>query len=93
MDTLPALVFIATTTVLLLTAWLFTMLTKQQQEIEHLHAELYAWRRFSDSIEFIDTPNGRTGETMAPQKQPKTPRPIPEGLTVIHPITKPNREI
>ena len=87
MDFLPALVFIAAVVALIISGGLFLMLHRQQQELEHLHAELYAWRKFGDTVEVIDTP---VPAAVAPAEPPvRKPRPIPEGLEVIHPaVTK-----
>ncbi len=87
MDFLPALVFIAAVVVLIIAGGLFLMLLRQQKELEHLHAELFAWRKFGDTVEVIDTP---VPAAVAPPEPPvRKPRPIPEGLEVIHPaVTK-----
>lgn len=83
LETVPALVFIAAVVVLIISGGLFLMLLRQQKELEHLHDELYAWRKFGDTVEVIDTP---VPAAVAPPKPPaKKPRPIPEGLEVIHP--------
>ena len=83
MDFLPALVFIAAVVVMIISGGLFLMLLRQQKELEHLHAELYAWRKFGDTVEVVDTPVPAAIEP-APVRRP---RPIPEGLEVIHPAT------
>lgn len=83
LETIPALVFIAAVVVLMISGGLFLMLLRQQKELEHLHDELYAWRKFGDTVEVIDTP---VPAAVAPAEPPvKKPRPIPEGLEVIHP--------
>nr|DAW37236.1 MAG TPA: hypothetical protein [Caudoviricetes sp.] len=83
LETIPALVFIAAVVVLMISGGLFLMLLRQQKELEHLHDELYAWRKFGDTVEVIDTP---VPAATAPPKPPvRKPRPIPEGLEVIHP--------
>ena len=81
LETLPALVFIAAVVVLIISGGLFLMLLRQQKELEHLHDELYAWRKFGDTVEVIDTPVPAAVEPAPVRK----PRPIPEGLEVIHP--------
>lgn len=83
MDFLPALVFIAAVVVMIISGGLFLMLLRQQKELEHLHAELYAWRKFGDTVEVVDTPVPAAIEPAPVRK----PRPIPEGLEVIHPAT------
>lgn len=83
LETVPALVFIAAVVVLMISGGLFLMLLRQQKELEHLHDELYAWRKFGDTVEVIDTP---VPAAVAPAEPPvRKPRPIPEGLEVIHP--------
>lgn len=83
LETVPALVFIAAVVVLMISGGLFLMLLRQQKELEHLHDELYAWRKFGDTVEVIDTP---VPAATAPPKPPvRKPSPIPEGLEVIHP--------
>lgn len=83
LETIPALVFIAAVVVLMISGGLFLMLLRQQKELEHLHDELYAWRKFGDTVEVIDTP---VPAAVAPAEPPvRKPRPIPEGLEVIHP--------
>lgn len=81
LDTLPALVFIAAVLALILAVGMFALNIWQRRENEHLHAELYAWRKFGDTVEVIDTPIPAAVEP-APAKKP---RPIPDGLEVIHP--------
>ncbi len=79
LDTIPALIFIASVVVLILAAGMFALNIWQRRELEHLHAELYTLRMFRDTVEFIDEPR-------EPEPAPaKKPRPIPEGLEVIHP--------
>lgn len=79
LDTIPALVFIAAVLALILAAGMFALNIWQRRELEHLHAELYTLRMFRDTIEFIDEPR-------EPEPAPvRNPRPIPEGLEVIHP--------
>ncbi len=79
LETIPALVFIAAVVVLIIAAGMFALNVWQRRELEHLHAELYTLRMFRDTVEFIDEPR-------EPEPAPvKTPRPIPEGLEVIHP--------
>ena len=83
LETVPALVFIAAVLALILAAGMFALNIWQRRELEHLHAELYTLRMFRDTVEFIDEP---------PEPEPapvRKPRPIPEGLEVIHPaVTK-----
>ena len=83
LETVPALVFIASVLALILAAGMFALNIWQRRELEHLHAELYTLRMFRDTVEFIDEPR-------EPEPAPvKKPRPIPEGLEVIHPaVTK-----
>lgn len=84
-DALPALVFVASVVVLIIAGALFALNIWQRRENEHLHAELYAWRKFGDTVEVIDTPVPAAVEPAPVRK----PRPIPEGLEVIHPaVTK-----
>lgn len=79
LETVPALVFIAAVVVLILAAGMFALNIWQRRELEHLHAELYTLRMFRDTVEFIDEPR-------EPEPAPvRKPRPIPEGLEVIHP--------
>jgi len=79
LDTIPALVFIAAVLALILAAGMFALNIWQRRELEHLHAELYTLRMFRDTVEFIDEPR-------EPEPAPvRKPRPIPEGLEVIHP--------
>lgn len=79
LDTIPALVFIAAVLALILAAGMFALNIWQRRELEHLHAELYTLRMFRDTVEFIDEPR-------EPEPAPvRNPRPIPEGLEVIHP--------
>lgn len=79
LDTIPALIFIASVVVLIIAAGVLALYIWQQRELEHLHAELYTLRMFRDTVEFIDEPR-------EPEPAPaKKPRPIPEGLEVIHP--------
>lgn len=82
-ETVPALVFIAAVLALILAAGMFALNIWQRRELEHLHAELYTLRMFRDTVEFIDEPR-------EPEPAPvRKPRPIPEGLEVIHPaVTK-----
>lgn len=84
LETIPALVFIAAVVVLIISGGLFLMLLRQQKELEHLHDELYAWRKFGDTVEVIDTPVPAAVAPAEPAPVRK-PRPIPEGLEVIHP--------
>lgn len=85
LETVPALVFIAAVLALILAAGMFALNIWQRRELEHLHAELYTLRMFRDTVEFIDEP--REPEPAPVRK--KAPRPIPEGLEVIHPaVTK-----
>ena len=83
LETVPALVFIAAVLALILAAGMFALNIWQRRELEHLHAELYTLRMFRDTVEFIDEPR-------EPEPAPvRKPRPIPEGLEVIHPaVTK-----
>lgn len=83
LETVPALVFIAAVLALILAAGMFALNIWQRRELEHLHAELYTLRMFRDTVEFIDEPR-------EPAPAPvRKPRPIPEGLEVIHPaVTK-----
>ena len=79
LETVPALVFIAAVLALILAAGMFVMNLWQRKENDHLHAELYTLRMFRDTVEFIDEPR-------EPEPAPvRKPRPIPEGLEVIHP--------
>ncbi len=79
LETVPALVFIAAVLALILAAGMFALNIWQRRELGHLHAELYTLRMFRDTVEFIDEPR-------EPEPAPvKLPRPIPEGLEVIHP--------
>lgn len=79
LDTIPALVFIAAVLALILAVGMFALNIWQRRELEHLHAELYTLRMFRDTVEFIDEPR-------EPEPAPvRKPRPIPEGLEVIHP--------
>lgn len=79
LDALPALIFIASVVVLIIAGALFALNIWQRRELEHLHAELYTLRMFRDTVEFIDEPR-------EPEPAPvRNPRPIPEGLEVIHP--------
>lgn len=79
LETVPALVFIAAVLALILAAGMFALNVWQRRELEHLHAELYTLRMFRDTVEFIDEPR-------EPEPAPvRKPRPIPEGLEVIHP--------
>lgn len=79
LETVPALVFIAAVLALILAAGMFALNIWQRRELEHLHAELYTLRMFRDTVEFIDEPR-------EPEPAPvRKPRPIPEGLEVIHP--------
>lgn len=78
LETVPALVFIAAVLALILAAGMFALNIWQRRELEHLHAELYTLRMFRDTVEFIDEPR-------EPEPAPvRKPRPIPEGLEVIH---------
>lgn len=83
LETVPALVFIAAVLALILAAGMFALNIWQRRELDHLHAELYTLRIFRDSVRFVDEP---------PEPEPapvRKPRPIPEGLDVIHPaVTK-----
>lgn len=79
LETVPALVFIAAVLALILAAGMFALNIWQRRELDHLHAELYTLRVFRDSVEFVDE---RPVITNAPVRKP---RPIPEGLEVIHP--------
>ena len=79
LDTVPALVFVAAVVVLIISAGILTLYLWQQRELSHLHEELYTLRVFRDSVEFVDE---RPVITSTPAKKP---RPIPEGLEVIHP--------
>lgn len=79
LETVPALVFLSAVMMLMISGALFVMNLWQRRENEHLHAELYAWRKFGDSVEFVDE---RSVIASAPVRKP---RPIPEGLEVIHP--------
>jgi hypothetical protein len=83
LETVPALVFIAAVLALILAAGMFALNIWQRRELDHLHAELYTLRMFRDTVEFIDEPR-------EPEPAPvRKPRPIPEGLEVIHPaVTK-----
>lgn len=83
LETVPALVFIAAVLALILAVGMFALNIWQRRELEHLHAELYTLRMFRDTVEFIDEPR-------EPEPAPvRKPRPIPEGLEVIHPaVTK-----
>ena len=83
LETVPALVFVAAVLALILAAGMFALNIWQRRELEHLHAELYTLRMFRDTVEFIDEPR-------EPEPAPvRKPRPIPEGLEVIHPaVTK-----
>lgn len=83
LETVPALVFVAAVLALILAAGMFALNIWQRREIDHLHAELYTLRMFRDTVEFIDEPR-------EPEPAPvRKPRPIPEGLEVIHPaVTK-----
>ena len=79
LDALPALVFVASVVVLIIAGALFALNIWQRRENEHLHAELYTLRMFRDTVEFIDEPR-------EPEPAPvRKPRPIPDGLEVIHP--------
>lgn len=79
LETVPALVFIAAVLALILAAGMFALNIWQRRELDHLHAELYTLRMFRDSVRFVD-------EQPEPEPAPmKKPRPIPEGLEVIHP--------
>nr|DAU70438.1 MAG TPA: FAM165 family [Caudoviricetes sp.] len=79
LETVPALVFIAAVLALILAVGMFALNIWQRRELEHLHAELYTLRMFRDTVEFIDEPR-------EPEPAPvRKPRPIPEGLEVIHP--------
>lgn len=79
LETVPALVFIAAVLALILAAGMFALNIWQRRELDHLHAELYTLRMFRDTVEFIDEPR-------EPEPAPvRKPRPIPEGLEVIHP--------
>ena len=83
LETVPALVFIAAVLALILAAGMFALNIWQRRELEHLHAELYTLRMFRDTVEFIDEPREPEPATV------RKPRPIPEGLEVIHPaVTK-----
>lgn len=84
LETIPALVFIAAVVVLIISGGLFLMLLRQQKELEHLHDELYAWRKFGDTVEVINPPVPAAVAPAEPAPVRK-PRPIPEGLEVIHP--------
>lgn len=83
LDTLPALACIAAVIMTIISGGLFVMNLWQRKENDHLHAELYTLRMFRDTVEFID-------ELPEPEPAPvRKPRPIPEGLEVIHPaVTK-----
>lgn len=81
LETLPALACIASVLMTIISAGLFGMNLWQRKENDHLHAELYAWRKFGDSIEFVDERPVSTNASV------RKPRPIPEGLEVIHPAT------
>lgn len=79
LETIPALVFIAAVLALILAAGMFALNVWQRRELEHLHAELYTLRIFRDSVRFVD-------EQPEPEPAPvMTPRPLPDGLEVIHP--------
>lgn len=79
LETVPALVFIAAVLALILAAGMFALNIWQRRELEHLHAELYTLRIFRDSVRFVD-------EQPEPEPAPvMTPRPLPDGLVVIHP--------
>nr|DAV69124.1 MAG TPA: FAM165 family [Caudoviricetes sp.] len=79
LETVPALVFIAAVLALILAVGMFALNIWQRRELEHLHAELYTLRMFRDTVEFIDEPR-------EPEPAPvRKPRPIPDGLEVIHP--------
>lgn len=79
LDTIPALIFIASVLALILAVGMFALNIWQRRELEHLHAELYTLRMFRDTVEFIDEPR-------EPEPAPvRKPRPIPDGLEVIHP--------
>ena len=81
LETIPALVFVAAVVVLIIAAGMFALNVWQRRELEHLHAELYTLRIFRDSVRFVD-------EQQEPEPAPvKTPRPLPDGLVVIHPAT------
>lgn len=83
LDTLPALACIAAVIMTIISAGLFVMNLWQRKENDHLHGELYAWKKFGDSIEFVDDTT-KPAPAPAPVRK-KAPRPIPEGLEVIHP--------
>lgn len=79
LDTIPALIFIASVVVLIIAAGVLALYIWQQRELQHAREELYTLRVFRDSVEFVDD---RPVITSTPAKKP---RPIPEGLEVIHP--------
>lgn len=83
LDTLPALACLAAVLMTIISAGMFALNIWQRRELEHLHAELCTLRMFRDTVEFIDEPR-------EPEPAPvRKPRPIPEGLEVIHPaVTK-----
>lgn len=83
MDALPTLVFIAAVLVLIIAGGLFLWNLRLQSEMSRLRLDNDALRSVVGSIDWLDSP---IPAAVAPAEPPvKKPRPIPEGLEVIHP--------
>lgn len=83
MDALPTLVFIAAVLVLIIAGGLFLWNLRLQNELSRLRLNNDTLRSVVRSIDWIDSP---MPAAVAPPEPPvRKPRPIPEGLEVIHP--------
>lgn len=83
MDALPTLVFLAAVLTLVIAGGLFLWNLRLQSELSRLRLNNDTLRSVVGSIDWLDSPIPAAVE---PAKPPvKKPRPVPEGLEVIHP--------